>query len=200
MGTFTLSIRTETPIDHYPDPQRYVVEWEGDIVHHPHDGGEAEKVGEFSCSRVYVEQAAEEGEDVFDLCDAWSQELHHASVVLFSLKTRLPRQWLVDRFGTDTADFLLLETLTLEPRWRGLKIGLVVLRRLIDLFAPRFGMVVCQPFAFGAKDEKGWREGTVKLRKYVRALGFQRLRKSPFYGLCTSHVIPTAEQVLRGGK
>ena len=85
-------------------------------------------------------------------------------------------------------------TLQPDPQWRGLRVGLLVLRRLIDLFAPSEAMVVCQSFAFGAENEDRWREGTVKLRRCVRRLGFRRLRRSRFYGLSTCNVIPTAEE------
>jgi hypothetical protein len=38
--------------------------------------------------------------------------------------------------------------------------------------------------------------GTVKLRRYVRALGFRRVGRTPFYGLSTSRKVPRFEDLL----
>ena len=196
--------RAEVGLGTYQDLEDYVVEHAGEIRYHgDEDEGPvppAVKVGEFRVQRVLGSLAQEAGEDIFEVCDAASQELHEACYTLFSLKTRQPRKWIQDVYGAYTSDFLLIESIVLDPKWRGLKVGLLVLRRLIDLFAPSEAMVVCQPFAFGAANEEQWREGTVKLRRYVRRLGFRRLRRSRFYGLSTANVIPTAVEVLRGAR
>ena len=204
MGEFRLVCRAEVGLSTYQDLEDYVIEDAGEIRYHGDEDEGPEpsplKVGEFKVQRVLGSLAQEAGEDIFEVCDAASQELHEACYTLFSLKTRQPRQWLQNAYWAFASDFLLIESITLDPKWRGLRVGLLVLRRLIDLFAPSEGMVVCQPFAFGAESEEQWREGTVKLRRYVRGLGFRRLKRSRFYGLSTANVIPTAGEVLRGGR
>jgi hypothetical protein len=206
MGVFSLSCHTPASLSVGYDPDKYVVEHSGEVLYQPEDEegetglGPPEKAGEFTAQRVLGNLAAADGVDIFEVCDAAGQELSDLSCVLFSLKTRDYRPWVLEKFGAMPADFLLVESVVLDPRWRGLNVGLLVLRRLIDLFAPPFGLAVCQPFPFGAETPEEVREGTLKLRRYVRRVGFRRLRKTPFYGLSTCHALPRYEDLLSGGK
>jgi hypothetical protein len=58
--------------------------------------------------------------------------------------------------------------------------------------------VVCRPYPLGDDTPEARRAGTVKLRRYVKALGFRRIGKTPFYGLSTSRRTPRYEDLLRG--
>jgi hypothetical protein len=42
------------------------------------------------------------------------------------------------------------------------------------------------------------KEAKVKLRRYVKGMGFVRLRRSPYYALPLNQVTPSAEELLKG--
>src|SRR5262249_47606403 len=102
----------------------------------------------------------------------------------------------------------------LHPRWRGLKLGLLALRKAVDYMGGGCGLAVCDvaPLDPDAHDDlrvpPSWiprhetpeqrRQATVKLRRYVRRMGFVRLAKSPYYALPLNQVTPSAEELLKG--
>jgi hypothetical protein len=121
---------------------------------------------------------------------------------------------LVHRFDAIEADCLVIDYLVLHPRWRGLKLGLLAIRKAADILGGGFGLAVCDiaplnPDAHGAIGvPESWisrhrsagdlRRATIKLRQYARTLGFVRLGRSPYFALPLNQVTPTAEELLRG--
>jgi hypothetical protein len=197
MGTFSILCLTESSLYLSQEPSDFVVEHSGEVLYHPEEGS-PRRAGDFVAYRALATLAASEGQDLFEVCDAHSQGLHELCRELFSPRTRQHRRWVQDVFSPMSDDFLCVGGVRLDPEWRGLKVGLLVLRKLTDLFAPPFGLTVCLPYPLGAKTPGQVKKGTLKLRRYVRQAGYRRLRKSPYYALCTSNVLPTCEEVLRG--
>jgi hypothetical protein len=137
-------------------------------------------------------------QSLFDVCDAHSGDLHEVYAALFNPETDDLKEEVRAAFEVSDTDILVVDELTLAPRWRGLRLGLLVLRRLIDLHESGCGLVVCRPYPLGADTPEARRAGTVKLRRYIKALGFKRIGKTPFYGLSTSWKVPRYEDLLRG--
>jgi GNAT superfamily N-acetyltransferase len=131
------------------------------------------------------------------VCDSFNQELHDAWCTLFSPKTRDVRPSVQRRFFLINPDFLLLEWIELDPRWRGLGVGLLVLRRIIEAYAPEGGLVICQPWTATPDGQARDDEGTVRLRKYLRRLGFRRVGRSPFYGFSTAQSLPSPNDLIK---
>jgi hypothetical protein len=100
-----------------------------------------------------------------------------------------------------------------DPKWRGLKIGLLALRKMIDLLGGGCGLTVCRPAPLNPnarellrvpaswlpqqKTDEAWTASVVKLRQYCRRLGFQRLGRTPFYALSMARKSPTAAELLK---
>ncbi len=118
------------------------------------------------------------------------------------------RETLVRRFEAGECDLLVLDHILLDPKWRGLKIGLLSARRMVNLLGGGCGLVVSHiaPLRREAHVQLGVPEawipeptGPGAVRRYFRRLGFERLGRSPFYAMPTALVTPTAEELLKPG-
>ena len=122
------------------------------------------------------------------------------------------KEELVNRFDSIQTDLLVLDYVILSPKWRKLKLGLLAVRKLIDLIGGGCGLAVSliAPLRADAHKvigvPKSWlpksktkeqrRETTIKLRKYFRQMGFVRLGKTPYYALPMNQVTPDAAELL----
>jgi hypothetical protein len=123
------------------------------------------------------------------------------------------KQVLVDRFGAMDFDCLVLDYVVLHPRWRGLKLGLLAARKLIDLLGGGCGLVVSHiaPLTHSAPDllriPASWvpqnptpearKRAAAKLRRYFKKMGFERIPGTPYYGLSMTRVTPTLADLLK---
>src|SRR5262249_27722575 len=117
------------------------------------------------------------------------------------------------QFTVVQADLLVIDWVVLHPRWRGLKLGLVAVRKAVDLLGGGCGLTVCRPvpvqpesFDMGGipghwlpqhRTREERKEATRKLRRYLKKMGFQRIGRSPYYGLSMTHVMPSVEDLLK---
>jgi hypothetical protein len=101
----------------------------------------------------------------------------------------------------------------LHPRWRGLRLGLLAARKMVDLLGGGCGLAVSHiaPLDPRARDllkvPASWlprqetrearREAAVKLRRYFRQMGFERLGRTSFYALPMAQETPTLADLLR---
>ncbi len=175
--------------------------------------GKVFKVGKLSAYRIEAGLASNHGESLFDVCDSHSQEMHFCHTLLYEPDSHSFKEQLIERFHAIDMDCLVIDYVLLNPKWRGLKLGLLAVRKMIDLLGGGCGLVVCHiaPLNPDASEfekiPKGWiprqkdaeerREATVKLRGYFRKMGFERLGRSPYYGLGMALKTPSAEELLK---
>jgi hypothetical protein len=123
------------------------------------------------------------------------------------------KEALTNRFHAMESDCLVLDYVLLHPKWRGLRLGLLAARKLVDLLGGGCGLVVSHiaPLRHDAHDmlrvpkswlprhetKEGRRQAVVKLRRYYRQMGFARIGRSPYYGLSLAHKTPTLAELLR---
>lgn len=192
MGDFDILCQTTVPLSTYNEPDDFVIKYEATIRH---DG---EPIGKAVLYKVQLGLAANYGENLFDIFDAHSQGLLEIYVALFDPNTDDIRDKIDRRFECLGSDLLIIDNITLDPKWRGLKLGLLALRKLIDLHESDCCLVVCQPYPLENADTPEERKaGKLKLRRYIKKLGFRRIGRTEFYGLSTTHVTPKFEDVLR---
>jgi hypothetical protein len=119
----------------------------------------------------------------------------------------------VTQFEAMACDCLVLDYVALHPKWRGLKLGLLAARRLIDLLGGGCGLVVSHiappnrhaprllriPTCWVPRHETAEAEkhAARKLRRYYRRMGFERIRRTPYYGLSMTRVTPTLADLLK---
>jgi hypothetical protein len=214
MGCFDVEFRTSATLHPGGEPDEFISVYEGVIRYERERDGRLFKVGKLQAYRIHAGLAANHGENLFDVCDAHSAELHEAHTLLYEPDGYGFREELVERLDAMEPDCLLLDYVVLRPKWRGLRLGLLALRKAVDILGGGCGLAVCDiaPLDPDAHEHIGvpetWiprhrtalerQEATVKLRRYARQMGFVRLGRSPYYALPMNQVTPSGEELLRG--
>jgi hypothetical protein len=209
---FDLIVRTRCSLHTDGDPDQFISGYEAVIVCEGEDGVRR-KVGRIVARRVNAGVASDYGESLFEVCDCHSQEMHELHTLLYKPGTYLFKKSLMRRFLAVQPDLLVVEYVVLNPKWRGLKVGLLAVRRLVDLVGGGCGLVVADisPLLRDAhkalKVPERWlpehktddesKAATVKLRRYFRRMGFERLGRTPYYILPTALKTPNADELLR---
>lgn len=212
MTFFDLAIATGTTLRTDGDPDVWVSEYTA-VISGEDDDGVVSEVGHIRAQRVHVEIAARHGASLFDVCDCHGQELHDLHALLFTPNGYDFRDALHRRFDILHADLFVLDYVVLDPKWRGLRVGLLAVRRLLDVLAGGCGLAVAHvaPLRRDAHKQLGvpasWLPAhetraaadaaTVKLRKHFRRMGFERLGRTPFYVLPVNEWTPTGADLLK---
>ncbi len=141
MTFFDILMRTGASLHPDGEPDDFVSTWTGVICAEGEDGVKR-KVGRILAHRIQAEVAAGVGESLFDVCDAHSDELHEVHTLLYEPGQYHYRDAIVQRFDQAGMDTLILDYVVLNPKWRGLRLGLLAARKAIDLLGGGCGLVV----------------------------------------------------------
>jgi len=137
-------------------------------------------LGEGHATQVRLEQARYDHASLYEIFDV-DQGLTNVARTLFDTDFTDyhpdARKRFEDNFFGE--DILIVRKLILAPQFRGQKIGLAVLHRVITDFGLGCGMVVIKPYPLSGPVKSGCE----KLRKYWARLGFKRLGRSDFWAL-----------------
>ncbi|WP_439625371.1 hypothetical protein [Gemmata sp.] len=212
MASFDIVLRTQGSLHPDGEPTNFISEIRGVITCRNDETGAVTSVGKVAALRVHAALAHNVGASLFDACDAHSGELHYLHALLYEPDAYHFRDGLMARFDAAEPDLLVLDYVVLSPKWRKLKLGLLAVRRVVDLAGGGCGLAVglVAPLRRDAAKllavPKGWiprhgtkaerRAGAVRLREYYRRMGFTRLGRTPYYALSTSQLVPTAAELL----
>lgn len=212
MASFDVILRTRASLHPCGEPDEFVSAYDGVITCTDDVTGRSKNVGRVHALKVHASRAAELGESLFDVCDCHSQELHLLHTLLYEPTGYGFRDPIVGMFDAVEWDLLVLDYVVLAPKWRGLKIGLLAVRKMVDLLGGGCGLAVSliaplRPDAHGLlRVPPTWipettgkqcrREAAVKLRQYFRRMGFVRLGRTPYYALPMMRTTPPAEKLL----
>jgi hypothetical protein len=216
MTFFDLVLQTSGSLHPDGEPDRFISTHTGLIRCTRDHDGRTFNVGKVKAWRIHVDLAREAGESIFDVCDAHSQELLEVYAALFDpdaddLKETVRTQ--VDGFDNDV---LVLDYILLSPRWRGLKLGLLAARKLIDLLGGGCGLAVSWIYPLNPDADSFWRvpSGWIphhadetaeraarrKLRRHFRRMGFEQIKGTRFDALSLARVTPTLSDLIRPGQ
>src|SRR5579871_4775828 len=184
-GTFDVVCQTTLALAPYQGPAAFVAEYAGIIRHRPGTGEPPTTVGGFRLYKVLRGLAMSYGHEVHAVCRAHSPALLRYCRAVFDRRLDSFRTEVEGRFHCLGADLLILDSLTLAQRWRGHRLGLLAVRRLLDVFEGGCGLVVCKPSPW----EGAGAHGKVRLRRYFKHLGFRRIGKTGYYGLSTADIV-----------
>jgi hypothetical protein len=214
LGSFDITFRTSASLHPGGEPSDYVSLHDGIIRYERDRDQKTFRVGRLRAYCIHAGLAANDGEPLFDVCDSHSAEMHEIHSLLYEPGGHGFKDGLVRRFDAIDADCLVIDYVVLHPRWRGLKLGLLAIRKAADILGGGSGLAVCEiaPLNPDAHQRLGaplsWiprhrtaadrRHATTKLRRYARTMGFVRLGRSPYYALPLNHVTPSAVELLRG--
>jgi hypothetical protein len=212
MTFFDIVLRTEASLHPDGEPDDFISEHTG-VIRCSGEDNVVRRVGRVRAYRINAAVAADHGEALFDVCDAHSQEMHDLFALLYEPGGGHFKDGIANRFHAAEPDCLVLDYVLLHPKWRGLRLGLLAARKMVDLLGGGCGLIVSHiaPLRHDAFDmlrvPKSWlprhetkeaeREGVVKLRRYYRQMGFERIGRSRYYGLSMAHKTPTLAELLR---
>jgi hypothetical protein len=213
MASFDILLQTSGSLHPDGEPDRFISSYAGLIRCTRDSDGRAINVGKVRAYRVHADLARQAGESVFDVCDAHSQAMHDVYAALFDPATDDLRQSVRDQLDVFETDVLVLDYVLLSPRWRGLRIGLLAARKLIDLLGGGCGLAVSWVYPLNPDaDEfrrvpRGWiprhadgaarREARGRLRRHFGRLGFERVGRTRLDGLSLARVTPTLADILK---
>ena len=215
MASFDLSLQTRTSLLVDGEPSDFIAEYHGEVLCIDDETGEETVAGHIHALRLQADMAADHGESLFDVCDSHSQTMHKLHTLLYEPGKREFREPLVKRFEIFDSDLLVLDHILLDPKWRGLKIGLLVARKIIDLLGSGCGLIVSEIAPLLRSTHKylevpaKWipkprtkdarKDAVVGLRSYFRQMGFKRIGRSGYYALSNTLKTPIAKDLLRPG-
>ena len=215
MASFNISVRTDGSLHPGGEPSDFVSSYIGIITSTDDDTGEVTRVGKVTAVRVHSGLAQDAGVSLFDVCDSYSQELANLHGLVYEPDSYRLREPLMLRFETMESDLLVLDYVLLNPRWRKLKLGLLAVRKFVDLVGGGCGLVVSfiAPLRHDAAQflrvSKSWlprhegkadrKAATVTLRGYFRGMGFEGLGRTGYYALPLNLIVPGATELLGGG-
>lgn len=213
MASFDIILQTRGSLHPGGESDDFIADYGGVITCTRDSDGKVFRVGKLRAYRVHADLAREAGESLFDVCDARSQEMHELHAALFDSETDDLREEIRTRFDVFDSDILVLDYVLLSPRWRGLKVGLLAARKMIDLLGGGCGLVVSHVAPLnadatefrkvppgwipGQESEDGRRQARRTLRRHFRRLGFRRIGRTRFDGLSLSQVVPTLADLIR---
>jgi hypothetical protein len=212
MTFFDIVLQTTASLHADGEPDGLISEFTG-YVRAEGEDDVLRRVGKVHAWRINAELAAASGEPLFDVCDAHSHEMHVVHTLLYEPDEYHFRDEITDRFGDAGWDCLVLDYVVLHPRWRGLKLGLLAVRKMVDLLGGGCGLAVCNvaPLRHDAhallRVPRAWlprhetpaarREAARRLRRYYRRMGFERIGRTGCYGLSMAREAPTLADLLR---
>jgi hypothetical protein len=212
MASFDIVLQTRASLHPDGEPSEFVSEYSGVITCEDDETGTVTKVGRVRARRVHAALADDAGEPLFDVCDCQGHELHVLHALLYEPDSYSFREGVATMFEAISTDLLLIDYVILNPRWRKLRLGLLAVRKLVDLLGGGVGLVVSEiaPLRSRAhkqlrvpadwlprhRTDEEWKAATVGLRRYFRRMGFRRLGRTPYYALSLTQNAPSATELL----
>jgi hypothetical protein len=212
MTLFDIILSTRASLHAEGEPDEFISSY-GGIIRAEGEDGVGHRVGRVHAYRVHMGLAVNHGESLFDVFDAYSQPMHDLYAALFDPETDYFTDAIIRQFEAMDSDLLILDYVILHPRWRGLRLGLLAARKLVDLLGGGCGLVVSHiaPLRHEVHDmlrvpkvwlprhdtEEDRKQAMRKLRRYFRQMGFQRIGRSCYYGMSMARLTPTLSDLLR---
>src|SRR4051794_2027510 len=142
MASFSLTVQATASIHPDGEPSDFITEYDGVLYCCRDEDGKVTKVGRVHAYRLHADLAANAGESLFDVCDCHSQWMADLYGELFDHEDNDLRPDVRDQFDGFDADLLILDYVVLRPKWRGLRVGLLAARKLVDLLGGGCALVV----------------------------------------------------------
>jgi hypothetical protein len=211
MASFDLVVRTGGSLHPQGGPSDFISEYTAFVRCHA-KAGRVSRVGKLHAYRIHAGLAADHEASLRDVCHDHSRELAFVHRLLYEPDYSF-KGAVLQQFYAAEPDTLVLDYVVLHPKWRGLKLGLLAVRKAIDLVGGGCGLAVSYIAPLDRKahrlmkvpgdwvplnaGEEERQEAAAKLRRYFKRMRFERVGRSPYYGLSLAKDIPTAEELLR---
>jgi hypothetical protein len=158
--------------------------------------GDEEDAGYIKASLVQFGEAMDHGVSNERLGDGIEESIAEYWEVLFDMDTGYWKEEIQDEYEASGCDLLIIDSVEIRPRFRGMGVRRAAIERTIDIFGSGCGLVACKPWplqftpAF-ARERKAFKrlkapgvgrdEPVRKLRAYWSKLGFWPLGETGIY-------------------
>jgi hypothetical protein len=212
MTSFDIVLSTTASLHPEVVPDEFISTYHG-VIRAEGEDGVLRRVGRAHAWRVNIGLVANQGKSLLDVFAACSAPIRDLYAALIDPETDYFAEAIVRQFRAMDPDLLVLDYVVLNPRWRGLKLGLLATRKMVDLLGGGCGLVVYHiaPLRQDAyrmlRVPKNWvprqrsiegrKQAAVTLRRYFRRMGFERIGQTRYYGLSMARKVPTLAELLR---
>ncbi|HWG46802.1 MAG TPA: hypothetical protein VN688_28830, partial [Gemmataceae bacterium] len=141
MTYFDIILSTSASLHPEVEPDEFISAYKG-VIRAAGDDDVLYSVGRVHAFRVHTGLAAKQGVSLLDVFDAHSQPMCDLYAALFNPETDYFTDSIIGQFETMDSDLLILDYVVLNPRWRGLKLGLLAARKMVNLLGGGCGLVV----------------------------------------------------------
>jgi hypothetical protein len=213
VGHFDLAIQTGTGLHPYGEPADFISDYTALLRYRPGPDVEMFEVGKLHAYRIHADLVFDHGKSLLDVYDAYPQQLHNVYAAVYDPTRDAFTEAVVEQFRPLDCDCLVIDYVAIDPRWRGLKLGLLAVRKFVDLVGGGCGVTVGKiwPLASPAvtsdaippswlpahQSREAVKRAVHKLRRYFKQMGFERIGRSPYYGLAMDRQTPTVADLLR---
>jgi hypothetical protein len=213
VGHFDLAIHTGTGLHPYGEPADFISDYTGFLRYRRPEDHNIFQVGKLHAYRIHADLAFDNGKSLMDVYDAYPKELHNVYAAVYDPTQDQFNDAVVEQFCPLDCDCLVLDFVVLHPKWRGLRLGLLAVRKFVDIVGGGCGVTVARiwplnpathvargvPASWLPRHEsrEGTREAVRKLRRYFELMGFERIGKTPYCGLPMTKRTPTVTDLLR---
>ena len=181
------------------DESKHITFTNGSILVYDESKDKNVKIGAFDATFVKMSQLCDSDEHPLDVIDQTQTICDVAEAILDTDNDFDFKESVNELFDNDlvSGDFVIIESVELDPEWRGSNIGLAVIRDFIKNHIDTGTLVVVEPAPL-TKDVKNEKQVQVnkrvaKLNNHWKKLGFLPIGKTGFYGFSTSHILPEIE-------
>lgn len=184
----TLVFSRADPADNIVRPQTFSIRLhteEGDV-----------EIGQLKLSTLDIGKLREECESIQNVCDSASEELVQWASAVYDHREQFKAVvWNAIELDHAFTGTVYLETLFIEPAYRGSNLGLAALYAFV-----RYGCLGCdsvflKAYPFVKQDAprpsaSEHKKGRARLRKHYASIGFARIGKTDYMGLNLQRDIP----------
>jgi GNAT superfamily N-acetyltransferase len=200
-----------------PDPTHYVLESSGKMFLTDLTQKESIEIGEFKTVIVDVDSAMDDNYSLIEIFDIRQSLYDYTN--LYNMKSWEFKKSVLDVLDDEPFDFnlLIIDRLTIYPKFRGKNLGLVTLRTLIRRLSHGVGLIVLKPFPLqfestykDGKNSDHYKElgfdlfsdteekAEMKLVNYYEKMGFRKVRRLDYMVRSPDIVLPDIEEFRSG--
>lgn len=197
------------------EPDQFISSYQS-VIRAEGNDGVLHRAGRTQAWRVHMGLATNQGKSLLAVFDAHSQPMRDLYAALFDPESDYFTEPIIHQFQAMDSDLLVLDCVVLHPRWRGLKIDHLAARKMVDLLGGGCGLVVSHiaplcPDAYRIlRVPRAWlprhqtaeakKQAVIRLRRYFRQMGFERIVRTCYYGMSMARHTPTLSELLKPSK
>lgn len=190
---YRIRLEAQQPIEPF-EPDDYITEFKLTLLYNPDENeNDDQEVGYLVAFRIHFAEAAEAGENLFDVVDAHSTALESYGELLFDDQSGEFNESLSERFFPfGPPEVLAIHLCLVDPNFRGSRLGWRLMKKAISLLGRSSELILCKPFPIESCEmdyltfPKDWLvdKKTLtqeSLQQYWAGAGFKQLHESEIY-------------------